>query len=587
MENLNLTDLELSQEESRYIIQFLARNRNIKNYKRKSSDKLLQAIKENKDNQKQSKNKERIDIIREELKDLGYKLSKSELKEIKKNLYNIEKRNQFESKKTKRYLDELDKKIFKLDKYDRDGDYVYRGIKNIQNLFKLSIDEDHYKPILVKRGYNNNNYIQYESKGDKILTLREYFALIERYLKKLINYYKNKGEWKLQLTAEISFVSLKPGSDETRVMHTRSDNEEFMNASDTDEISEFDGVNFLYYDFNKISISRGGSYIDSPKWLKNKKLTINPKNNDCKCFQYAVTLALYLDRINSHPERISKVKLFIEQYNWKYIDFPSTSKDWKKFELNNEVALNILYVPHNTKKIHIAYKSKHNLTREKQVILLMISNGENWHYLVIRSLPGLLKGITSNHKEDFYCLNCFQSYRTKNKPEAHKKICGNNKYCHVEMPNEDNKIIKYNQGEKSIKLPFIIYADLECLPEKMSTCCNNPKESSTTKINKHTPSGYSLFTHCSFDKTKNKLDYYRGKDCMKKFCKDLREHATKIINYEKKKMIPLTTKIEIYHNKQKICYICKKEFDTNDKKNYKVRHHCHYTGKYRGAAHSI
>ena len=117
----------------------------------------------------------------------------------------------------------------------------------------------------------------------------------------------------------------------------------------------------------------------------------------------------------------------------------------------------------------------------------------------------------------------------------------------------------------------------------MNTCYNNPKESSTTEISKHTPSGYSLFTHCSFDKT----NYYRGKGCMKKFCKDLRKHATKIINYEKKKMIPLTIKEEIRHNKQKICYICKKDFDTGDKKHYKVKDYCHYTGKYRGAAHNI
>ena len=96
MENLNLADLKLSEEESRDIIEFLARKRNIKTYKRKSNDKLLQAIKENKNNQQQSKNKERIDIIREELKYLNYKRSRSELKEIKKNLYNIEKRNQFE-----------------------------------------------------------------------------------------------------------------------------------------------------------------------------------------------------------------------------------------------------------------------------------------------------------------------------------------------------------------------------------------------------------------------------------------------------------------------------------------------------------
>ena len=153
------------------------------------------------------------------------------------------------------------------------------------------------------------------------------------------------------------------------------------------------------------------------------------------------------------------------------------------------------------------------------------------------------------------------------------------------MPTKDNNTIKYNQGEKSIKLSFVVYADLECLLEKMSTCQNNPTESSTIEINKHTPSGYSLFTHFSFDKTKNELDYYRGKDCMKNVCKYLREHATKIINYEKKNMIPLTIK-EKTHNEQEICYICKKEFDKSDKKN-KVRDHCHYTGKYRGAAHNI
>ena len=164
------------------------------------------------------------------------------------------------------------------------------------------------------------------------------------------------------------------------------------------------------------------------------------------------------------------------------------------------------------------------------------------------------------------------------------------------MPTKDNNIIKYNHGEKSMKVPSIIYADLECLLEKMSTCINNPNESSTTKINKHTPSGYSIFTSCSCDELKNKLNYYRGKDCMKKFCKDLKEHATRIINYEKKKIIPLTKEEKINYNDQQICYLCKKEFDKSDKagpsslerkKNYKVRDHGHYTGKYRGAVHNI
>ena len=75
---------------------------------------------------------------------------------------------------------------------------------------------------------------------------------------------------------------------------------------------------------------------------ENKKSTINPKTNDYKCFQYAVTLALNLDKIRKNPQRKSKIKPFIDQYNWKDIDFPATSKDWKKFELNYEIALNIL-----------------------------------------------------------------------------------------------------------------------------------------------------------------------------------------------------------------------------------------------------
>ena len=133
----------------------------------------------------------------------------------------------------------------------------------------------------------------------------------------------------------------------------------------------------------------------------------------------------------------------------------------------------------------------------------MISNGQNWHYLVVKNLSGLLRGITSTHKEDFYFLNCFNFCRTENKLEAHKKICENHDYCHVEMPTKDNNIIKYNHGDKSMKLPFVIYAYLERLLEKISTCINNSNESSTTEINKHTPSGYSIFTHCSFDESKN------------------------------------------------------------------------------------
>ena len=229
-------------------------------------------------------------------------------------------------------------------------------------------------------------------------------------------------------------------------MYTRSTPEEIIIGCETEEVAEklimqlfqkyqdnlqnkmkgsdfiINGVNYLYYDLNRITISKGGSYIESPKLLKDKKCTINQKNTDNKCFQYATTLALNFDNIDKHHQRISKIKPFIDNYNWNDINFPTAKNDWNKFELNNKnVALNILYVPFNTKKIEIAYKSKYNLIIDNQIILLMISNGENWHYLVVKSLSRLLRGISSNHNCDYFCLICFNSYRTENKLNVHKK----------------------------------------------------------------------------------------------------------------------------------------------------------------------
>ena len=287
----------------------------------------------------------------------------------------------------------------------------------------------------------------------------------------MINDHKNKSKREIQLTAVINFISSKPDSDETRIMYKKRINVEIMTSSDTDEVIEkvfesrlqkyqenlekkmrgsefvFDGVNALYYDLNKISLNRSGSYIDSPQWLKNKKATINHKNNDDKCFQYAISVALNYQNIEKDPQRITKIKPFIDQYDWNDIDFPSHSKDQKKFESNNKsIALNTLYVPHNTKKIRHAYKSKY----KNQAILLMITDVNKWHYLAVKSLSALLRGIASKHKEEFYCLNCFHSYTTKNRLEKHKKVCENHDYCYVKMPQEDNKILKCNHGETSV-----------------------------------------------------------------------------------------------------------------------------------------
>ena len=282
-----------------------------------SEDRLLSALKESKSLKESEKpktkfSKARIEKIRKEFNESRHKFSKSKINEIRGNLYDIEnEKSLFESKvkEIERSLTELEETLSKTKKYYDYDAIEYRGIRNVKDLFDLPIDEDYYKPIITK-GTFNNNYIRYESKGDKgkNLPIKKYLSMIRPYLSDIINDHKTRGlvryhsgnktwveeapsAWKMQLTMTINFISSKD-SDETRTMHTKSNNVEIMMCSETGEIIEelfksflqkyqegleesvrgskfvYDSVDPLYHNLNKVSLSRGGSYIDSPKWLK-------------------------------------------------------------------------------------------------------------------------------------------------------------------------------------------------------------------------------------------------------------------------------------------------------------------------------
>ena len=184
---------------------------------------------------------------------------------------------------------------------------------------------------------------------------------------------------------KINFISSRKFI-ESRDMHSKSDNFEIVRSFNTNEIirdlfnsilrryqgrlhesmrgSEFvfDYVESVNYIFHKIDMKRSGSFIETPGWIKKRGATINCQNDDDKCFQYAITIALNYDEIEKHHRRVNKVKPFVDKYDWTNINFPSHVGDWKKFELNNKsIALNVLYVPEGEKTIRHAYKSKHNL----------------------------------------------------------------------------------------------------------------------------------------------------------------------------------------------------------------------------------
>ena len=158
----------------------------------------------------------------------------------------------------------------------------------------------------------------------------------------------------------------------------------------------------------------------------------------------------------------------------------------------------------------------------------MITDSKKQHYLAVTNLSALVQGMSSNHKEDFHCLNCFNLYITKNKLKEHEEICNNHNSCRIEMPKWVEKILKYNPGEKPLKAPSAVY-------KKEKSCENNPEKSYTEKKARHEPSGWAMYTRYSFDEKENKLNYYIGRDCIGKLSKTLKEPAMKIINYEKRK----------------------------------------------------
>ena len=384
--------------------------------------------------------------VRELFNELRSNLSCEKINRIRKELYKKEAVYDFLKEKDGltdkekivlknigNYLKKLNNDLKKINKYQ---DNITYGLDYLLN------EVDYYKPTEVKSAFDGS-YMLYERRGDKDaeLALYEYFDKIKPYLKDMIDYYKSKGEWKIQITTRIIFISFIDRN-ETEIMHTKYGNVEIMNGTDTsDAINKltdsfmkryqegleskmkgssyiFERTDLLECHLHKISLNRGSSYIKSLEWLHNRGVTINQKNTkDNNCFQYAITAGLNYQNIDCHPERVSKIKPFINNYNWKDIEFAPHSKDWRKFECNNKaIALNILFVLNNTKEIRQAYISEHNDERDNQVNLLMITDGtSNWHYLAIKNMSGLLRRITSNHNGDFYCLNCLHSYRTKSK----------------------------------------------------------------------------------------------------------------------------------------------------------------------------
>ena len=333
IENVSINELnkaEKLQGKSIDEVKMISTLRRIKNFKKltkedlivtllKSESNALENNSNNNDNNDKNNN-DKITYIKMVLRILGNTITNKDRKKIKKELYEIEKsKNLLDTEKEKSY-DNLVKLVRTLDKkekyqYQDYDDLDYYGIKDIENLFDSIDIDDYYKPILIKSSFKNN-YKVYESKGDKSknLSVRQYLHNITQYLSDLINNHKtnenNSSEWKIQLNMSIKFIA----SNDTReicTVYPWSDHEEVRSGNDTHDIAinlfnSFltnyrneetilgNGSNFAFKSVNflKKVWKKKKKYIKSPQSLINKKSTINPKHNDDKFFQYAITVTL-------------------------------------------------------------------------------------------------------------------------------------------------------------------------------------------------------------------------------------------------------------------------------------------------------
>ena len=216
---------------------------------------------------------------------------------------------------------------------------------------------------------------------------------------------------------------------------------------------------------------------------------------------------------------------------------------------------------------------------------MLITENNCKHYVAIKSLSRLLSKQNSKHKEaQHFCMNCLQEFREESSRDEHVRYCKNNESVHIEMPHK-KPIVEYSDGQFQFKVPLIIYADFESILGPIQGPGNNSRKSSACSVNVNTPSGWCAYSKFAYGKVTNLLKEYRGKDCVSKFCEYIIAEACRLYeSIPEKHMEPLTKALLKDCNHVTKCHICLKPFREG---NRKVRDHCHYNGKCRGAAHSL
>ena len=324
---------------------------------------------------------------------------------------------------------------------------------------------------------------------------------------------------------------------------------------------------------------RGEAWIALSKELANKNAIINPQNKDDKCFLWCVLRAL--NPTKDHPERIDKkLKEKENTLNMEGIEYPVSLKDIDKFEKQNP-RIFITVFGYEDKNVYVLRNSE-NTNREHNVILLLIKEEGVNHYCLVKNISRLLSSQVSKHRgKKYFCMRCLNPFNDQKALDKHEEYCSNHEAVKIIMP-EKGTMLRFKNYHRGERVPFVIYANFESCIKSIDTCDPNPENSYTKQYQKHEPISFYYYIK-SFDSEVSlpiKERSYTGKNAERAFLKYLEEDIRAIANIEKKEII--FGEKERY-NEETRCWICKGEFGENEEK---VKDHCHFTGRYRGAAHN-
>jgi hypothetical protein len=374
-------------------------------------------------------------------------------------------------------------------------------------------------------------------------------------------------------------------TDVTELYNTMSGvvSERLANFQERGSNWQFKSIIDLQVHIVKYEPLKGSSYIELPPALFNKKAIINPQNKeDDECFKWVVTRAL--NPVEKNQEVITKqLRGQAEKLNWNNIKFPVSLKDIDKFEEQNpNISVNVFGYETFVYPLRI---SKYD--RENIINTLLISDDTKQHYCLIKNMSRLLASqATKKHQERHYCLRCLNGFPSKASLNKHKECCSSREAVKIELPKKGT-VQSFKNYNRSMRVPFIVYADFESNTNQIDTCQPNPENSYTNQYQKHTPSGFSYYIKCYDDNvySQEPVIYVKKSeddDVAQLFVNMLEEDIKKIYNQFKfKKDMIFYKKDEKEFRESTKCHICDGELGDD-----RVRDHCHLSGKYRGAAHN-